>query len=637
MPIELAVFSYSRMKNEMESVWNEFKSKVNIQIIEGIFDDALKCAKNLEKEGRIDVYISAGANASVLRQNVTKPVVTIRVTGFDLLRSIQNAKTYGDKIALVSFKNNIPELLEFQDLLQTPITQVIYSSEKDLIRSISRLKRSGFNTVVGHSLACDLAEKHGMRSVLLYTRESVRQAIETACELALSTRHETEKAERLKTILDYVYSGVIATDSQGAVTVFNKGAEEIIGLSADEAIGQPIDRIIPNTRINHVIHTEKPELNQLQKIGSSYIFTNRAPIRAHNELVGVVATFQSVSTIQNAEGQIRKNLHNKGLVAKFTFDDIIGKSPLLLRTVERAQKFSQTESTILITGETGSGKELLAQGIHNHSPRRMKPFVAVNCSALPGTLLESELFGYEEGAFTGAKRGGKTGLFELAHTGTIFLDEIGEIPPSLQSSLLRVLQEREIMRVGSDRIIPVDVRVVSATNRDLRQAVKDGKMREDLYYRLNVLHVKSPPLREREGDTMLLARHYLSKFNPEIMKHPPDYVADVLSVLEAYRWPGNVRELQNVMERFSVLIKDSDMSPERLRECLNEALEQQSPPEKETSPLPPPASSPLLPPTKDISAETILRTLAQVNGNRSQAARLLGISRMTIWRKLSGQ
>lgn len=632
--VKLAIFSHPKMKDEMEAIWNEYKSKAHIQVIEGTLRDVLTQATRLENEDTFDVYISAGAHATLLRQNVRTPVVGIMVTVFDFLRSIQNAKKYDGKIAVINYNKTIPELEEIQELLKVPITQDIYTNEKELIKKLKSLKKAGIKTIIGHSNACDLAEQIGLQNVLVYTREAMRQTLENACELALLRRRELEKNERLKAILDYTYSAVIATDKHGKITVFNKEAERIVGTNANNAIDQSIETVIPNTRINKIIQTGKSELNQLQKIGSSFIFTNRVPIRAHNELVGVVATFQDVTTIQKAEVQIRKNLHDKGLVAKFTFNDILGKSPALLETIELSKQFALTESTVMITGETGTGKELLAQSIHKYSHRRTNPFVAVNCSALPETLLESELFGYEDGAFTGARRGGKTGLFELAHTGTIFLDEIGEISPALQSRLLRVLQEREIMRVGCDRIIPIDVRVITATNNDIWQAVKDRKMREDLYYRLNVLHIKLPPLRHRQGDISLLAWHYIKKFAPDMLEEYKNNFSDISSVLEAYNWPGNIRELQNVIERLTVMMKGSQKILQHPKEYLREILNYQAfaaDMEQKINY----ASSHTKTLTKDITNEVIFQVMAETKGNKVEAARRLGISRMTLWRRLN--
>ena len=618
----------------MEVVCGEFQSKACIQVIEGIFENAVKYAKELEKKGGIDIYISSGANATLLRQNVSIPVVAIRVSAFDLLRSIKDAQQYSDKIAVINYERNIPELYEMQDLLKVSVTQVVYTNETELIQQIKVLKQSGVKIIIGHSLACDLAEKYGMRSILIYSRESIRQAIESACEIALLHRQEIEKSGRLQAILDYAYSGIIATDGKGKITVFNKFAEKIVGVPSERAIGQSIAKVIPTTRINDVIRTQQAELNQLQKIGSSTILTNRIPICANNEAIGIVATFQDVNTIQQAEEKIRRDLHGRGLVAKFRFHDILGNSPLLLETVALAKKFAVTDSTVMITGETGTGKELFAQSIHNYSSRCNKAFVAVNCSSLPETLLESELFGYEEGAFTGAKHGGKMGLFEVAHTGTIFLDEIGEISPALQSRLLRVLQEREIMRVGSNRIIPIDVRFITATNSDLWKAVKEKKLRSDLYYRLNVLHINLPPLRERIGDVSILARHYIQKTNPTMLNKFDMYLPEISSILDSYDWPGNISELQNVTERLTILMNDSTVSFKQFKKYLSAILDC-------PSPMYTPIESPAIiaytdseQSHKDVPVEVIVHLLKKLNGNKSETARQLGISRMTLWRKL---
>ncbi|MDR3565990.1 MAG: sigma 54-interacting transcriptional regulator [Negativicutes bacterium] len=632
MSIKIAIFSHPRMKKEMQAVWSEYSQSMTIHVVEEFLENALTSAIDLEETGDFDVYISAGANALLLRQKVSTPVVSIRITGLDLIRSIQLAKKYEGTMAVVSFQKSIPELQEIQGLMQLSVTHVTYSNEKELRDTIYHLKDIGITTVIGHSHACDVADNMGLHSVLIYTQESMRQAIENAYEVALSRRREIEKAERLKAILDYAYSGIIATDNRGEITVFNKEAEKILRVTADEAIGRRIENVIPETHIHNVIRTQHADLNQLQKIGDIHIITNRVPIRAHKELVGVVATFQDVTTIQKAEHKIRQDLLSKGLAAKFTFTDMQGESLALLSKLELAKKFAATESTVMITGETGTGKELLAQSIHNFSPRHNKPFVAVNCSAIPDTLLESELFGYEEGAFTGARRGGKAGLFELAHTGTIFLDEIGEIPRALQSRLLRVLQEREIMRVGSSRIIPVNVRVITATNSDLWQAVSSKKMREDLYYRLNVLHIQLPPLRDRHGDIGLLARHYVKKFTLGENNTLARCLPEILSYLESYAWPGNIRELQNVVERLAVLTNGSTIPAAQIKNYLTEMLNQtdkDTDNDKERKTFATTYSTP-----KDDPA-LIFRLLDETGGNRSEVARRLGISRMTLWRRLN--
>ena len=314
--------------------------------------------------------------------------------------------------------------------------------------------------------------------------------------------------------------------------------------------------------------------------------------------------------------------------AKYSFNDIIGGSAAIRSTVDRIRKFSQVDSNVLLTGETGTGKEILAQSCHNSSGRSKGPFVAVNCAALPENLLESELFGYVEGAFTGAIRGGKAGLFEMAHQGTIFLDEVSEIPLRLQGRLLRVLQEREIMRVGDDRVIPVDVRVISATNRDLKKLTATNEFRRDLLYRLDVLHVQVPPLRERREDIPLLLRHFFLLYSRKFRKTIEKVSPAAESLLREYEWPGNIRELRNACEQLTVLSEKNTIEAEDVLRVVDFG----------PLPKPAPASNPLsAAPAPDLTPDpaAIRQALQVTGGNKTKAAQMLGISRTTLWRKLS--
>jgi transcriptional regulator with PAS, ATPase and Fis domain len=314
------------------------------------------------------------------------------------------------------------------------------------------------------------------------------------------------------------------------------------------------------------------------------------------------------------EATVRKRILATGHVATARFDDILGASEPLREAIRTAADFAATPSTVLIQGETGTGKELFAQGIHNASARRDGPFVAVNCAALPGQLLESELFGYVPGAFTGASSKGKPGLFELAHGGTIFLDEIAEMDRVTQGKLLRVLQEKKVMRLGSDQVIPVDVRVVAASNRDLRRLVADGAFRDDLFYRLNVLMLRLPPLRERAADVAPLARAFLDE-QARAQGRMSLLAPPALRALEQHPWPGNVRELQNVVARLAATVRSDVVTAAHVRQALG------------GPPLAP--SQPAFAPP----ADEIAQALAASHGRVAEAAQRLGISRSTLWRR----
>jgi len=325
-------------------------------------------------------------------------------------------------------------------------------------------------------------------------------------------------------------------------------------------------------------------------------------------------------------------MRSRGHVAKYSFDDILGKSAKIKSAIEKARRFGSVDATVLIYGETGVGKEIFAHAIHNVSPRKDGPFIAVNCAAVPENLLESELFGYAEGAFTGAKKGGKKGVFEMANGGTIFLDEISEMSDKLQTRLLRVLQEYEIMPLGDARLISVDVRVIAATNSDLRGMVEKKLFRSDLYYRINVLTLVVPALRERREDIPILVDHFLQVSNKKFQKNIKGIEPRGIDLFYAHEWPGNTRELQNIMERLVILTDGDYISADLVAESLYIS---QIKPHPTSSPQLQFETKPQKPQTKaSFDKKAILNALAATNGHKKKAARILGISRTTLWRRM---
>jgi transcriptional regulator, propionate catabolism operon regulatory protein len=346
---------------------------------------------------------------------------------------------------------------------------------------------------------------------------------------------------------------------------------------------------------------------------------------------GSIITFQESVALQRMDRSVRARQRAPQLVARYRIEDLSGTCEAIDQVRQRARRYARSDATVLIRGESGTGKELVAQGIHTESARREFAFVALNCGAFPETLLESELFGYEEGAFTGARRGGKAGLIESAHRGTLFLDEIGEMPMPLQSRLLRVLQEREVVRLGSTEPLQVDVRVVAATHRGLGERVNAGQFRADLYYRLNILNLALPPLRERSSDIAGLAARLLWQTGRVVSVDVAHAVLEpAMPLLVAYRWPGNVRELQNVIERIAVELDEMPgmrVTPELLRSIAPELQEDETASGPET----------LKQRSRKVEADEIRAMLDSFGGNREEVARTLGISKTTLWRKLSGR
>ncbi len=353
-------------------------------------------------------------------------------------------------------------------------------------------------------------------------------------------RESNKFKEQMKTILNFVPDSIIATDTAGVITEYNEASATLFGLEKEAVIGRKINTVIKALSVKDVCREKKPITNILLKINSVHIVSDKYPFMEDNKMLGVILINRKYMELENKQVKLRSKLISTGHTVKYTFNDILGVSDEILKMKKTAQKMSKTSRTILITGESGTGKEIFAQALHSASDRSKMPFVAINCATLSATLLESELFGYEEGAFTGAKKGGKIGLFEVANGGSLFLDEVGEIPYALQAKLLRVLDEKKVMRVGGTGVIQVDTRVIAATNRDLTGAVEEGTFRSDLFYRLNVFPLNLPPLRERAEDVAILFRKFIADFGRK--EHLSETLVDFVT---SYDWPGNIRELKN--------------------------------------------------------------------------------------------
>ena len=382
-----------------------------------------------------------------------------------------------------------------------------------------------------------------------------------------SVLSESEDIKRqLKTILHFTNDSIIAADLSGHITEYNESSERSFGLRKSDVLGRKINEVFPELGTDDVLEKGGAVNNEIVTIGHiPYVVNKYGVYNEENELAGVVLFFQKYMEMEKTRNKLRSKMIPKGHEARYTMDSILGKSAVIGELKNIAHKMAESSSTVLITGESGTGKEVFAQAIHNASSRKNMPFIAVNCSALAASLLESELFGYEEGAFTGARKGGKIGLFEMADKGTLFLDEIGEMPFELQAKLLRVLMEREVMRIGGTDLIRVDVRIIAATNKNLLELTREGKFREDLYYRINVLPLPLPPLRERKEDIPMLAQAFLQEFGAD-----KALSGKVLRILRGYDWPGNIRELHNCIEYMYQLSDDTieaEDIPEHIRFC----------------------------------------------------------------------
>ncbi|WP_139488580.1 sigma 54-interacting transcriptional regulator [Brevibacillus dissolubilis] len=447
---------------------------------------------------------------------------------------------------------------------------------------------------------------------------------------------QEKELRQFKDLVDQLFDGIIMIDSNGIVTMINQAYCDFLGTTIENSIGRHVTEVIENTRMHIILETGRSELGQLMRINNREIIVSRMPLREGESIVGAMGkvVFSDLRDLRNLVD--RYNIMERKLDfyrqelkrimgAKYSFDSIFADHFLVKEAIQLAKRVAQTKSSVLILGESGTGKELFAHAIHEHSPRAEGPFVRVNCAAIPKDLMEAELFGYEEGAFTGAKKGGKPGKVELANGGTLFLDEIGDMPMDMQVKLLRVLQEREVERIGATRPIMVDIRVIAATHRSLESLIREGRFREDLYYRLNVFTITIPPLRVQGKSITALANHLIHKLNAELYTQVIGLSERVEQIFLSHGWPGNVREMHNVLERAVQLAEKGVLETNHL------------PPYLQDRPIL--AQGETL--TLNLEAEmaktekrVLEMALQKSEGNKVKAASLLGMHRASLYRKL---
>jgi propionate catabolism operon transcriptional regulator len=605
-------------------------------IFEGAIKEARTAALNALKQG-YDILITPEHNARHLWGKIDTPIVAIPRTALDIARAINRAKNeYGEPLAYFESLQPYVHMSALREILNYDVKEFVFNGKQDALSKIKQAMKEGFHAVIGGAIITPLARKLGIPCVsLLPSPEDLLRAYRQALQISSVRQIEQREAMKFKHVVQYSFSGIIVADEKNRIVVFNPAAERIFGTPADQVLDQSLWKIIHREYLPGVDSKAHPQLEVLITIKKKKLMVNTIPILEEGKIHGMILTFHEVSNIQSMEEKVRRAGHVKRLSAKLQFRDIIGNSKTIRETILRAQRFAATDETVLITGESGTGKEVFAQSIHNTSSRCNHPFLAVNCSAISPTLLESELFGYAEGAFTGAQRGGKQGMFELAHPGTIFLDEIGELSREAQGHLLRVLQEKEVMRVGGANITPVNVRVIAATNRSLEKALQQGLFRWDLYHRLNILQLRLPALRDRPEDVLPLADNFVTQScaNLRLAHQIKEVLSKYEGLLIGYSWPGNVRELQNLLRRIMALI--GTLKEGRVEQVIREQL-------KESFDYP----FTLAQPVKRVKGGNLKETLTDMTfdllhqqnkaflGNKAELAKKLGIGRTTLWRKL---
>lgn len=626
----------SRMARIVEQVIPDYCDRAKVAIIETTISALRDTARDLEARGDVDVIICSGATSDYLRRHISTAILSIRMGEYDLIRALDLARARATKVGIVTYQDTHPELEAMASLFTVDIHQATYTSYDEARQQIHRLIDEGHGVIVGSSTAVEIAESSGVQGVLALNADTVRRALEDALAICRSRQQVLIQQQRLNAVLRNLSDGVIAVNTDGNIQSLNPRMAALLGISSEEALERPLAEVIADLDIGSILRSGEGEENRIVKAAGRTLSANIAPIIENGKPEGVVITCQEANAIQRADRRIRSQVKPKQFTARYHFEHLLGDTANFRAVLELARRYARADATVLVWGESGTGKELLAQSIHNVSPRRDGPFVAINCAAFPETLLESELFGYEEGAFTGSRKGGKNGLIENAHTGTLFLDEIGDMPLTLQTRLLRVLQEREVLRLGAAEPTPVDIRVIAATHRDLRARISDGAFREDLYYRLNILRLSIPPLRERTQDIPLLANAILAR-----LPHPSASTDAGRRLLERlkpdllrHQWPGNIRELENIVER-AVLSADAlsgNASTGALKALFTELFEPQS--RLTQDPGQTSTTQDLRSLSRAHESNRVREMVAQCQGDMDAAARCLGISRTTLWRRL---
>ena len=592
-----------------------------------------------EISGVAEELIQSGAQALIARGGnfndlqrcgLPVPLVELTISTQDVLMELSRVIDRYDSIWLV-----LSEWVNFdydrcRALLPEKVHCFRYSPVEEMLEFMKNLEAPERTLIIGGGFTLTPAAARGFDAIQLRSSpDSLRESYENALHILRERDKEAAKAQQFATILANVEDGVVVLDTKSRVTLCNRKAEELLEQPYRALAGRELCHSLPQFAAVQKAYGQGKRSEQLVQAGSHTLSVKAAPVTdlaGDVPVGGTLLTLRDVTKIQELEKNLRFQLSKRGLTAKYHFDDILTREDSMRRLIQWAQDCAKSDNTVMIYGESGTGKELFAQSIHNASARRDCPFVAVNCAALTESLLESELFGYEAGAFTGARKEGRAGLFELAHRGTLFLDEVNSMSLSTQAKILRVIEQKEVMRLGSDYIIPLDVRIITAANENLVQMVRRDAFRRDLFFRLNVLEVCIPPLNQRPRDILYLFRYFIAQLQGVPLREVK-LTPELGQALLAHNWWGNVRELRNVAQRYAV----RGDGPDTLDALFPEGAEM--------------ADSLVV--GEDLRVDLkeldkvveglVIQSLLDRGLTKTQTAKALGISRTALFKKLEGQ
>lgn len=608
--------------------------------IEGYFERAIDYAYKAEKEG-YDSIIARGVVYRAISQKMNTPVIYAGETLYDIIEALHKVKirdNQKNQVYLFDLEGSPQPDCNFVKILNSIfnielniLTYASFEECKEIL--LNKVDRGGI--VIAGNFVVRLCEEYGIENILSESGyNTLYEAFQEALKIAKIRKYEMLERNKIKTILDFAYEGIAYINRDMEAEILNPMAKRLLGFEENGVYEGKCLKDGELKRLCQKVISEGEIITEeiLTANNGTKLMCNMIPVITRDEIKGLTVTFKEITKVIQMEKKIRRELTSNVPGAKYFVEDIIGESDSIRACKKLVKQFGKYNSNVLIYGQTGTGKELFAQSIHNESTRKNEPFLAINCATLPEQLLESELFGYTEGSFTGAKKGGKPGLFELAHGGTLYLDEIAEMPMASQSKLLRVLQEGEIRRIGDDKILPVDVRIIASSHKNLYEQIKENNFREDLFYRLNVMSLTIPPLNDRREDIPYLIKHFLTLYKERFeVDRTIEFDSDTIEFLMHYKWRGNVRQLQNFIERVYVYDLSDKVDEQQVRGLLREfdMLLDADGGLTHKDELPTKVKN-----LSEATTQIVKEAIDMFDGNRTRAASYLGVSRTYIWRKL---
>lgn len=567
-------------------------------------------------------------------KNLGYSCVHIQKTDMDIIKAILKAKTHANMVGIVAHTYENIDIQLLEDICDIPLKKIEYTTAYELQSKLKDAIAEGCHAIVGGGLSHAITKQYtGIASFPVKPSHfSLRLALERAKVIAKIKREERLRHDQLFSVLKVFSDGVVVIDENKQCVYHNKNALQLIS-PGYKISSKQLKQYYGQLFLEEALKQGSSFTDEQVTIHGRHLLVSTIPLFVDANRRGAVAFLRDVASLYDLTGRVRASQKKAGVAASSTIDDLLGNHPSIKRLKHLITTFAPHDASVLIHGETGSGKDLVAQALHNASRRKNGPFWAINCAAIQESLLESELFGYEGGAFTGAKRAGKAGMFELAHGGTLFLDEVGELSPGAQSSLLRVLENHEVLRVGGSHAIPVDVRIISASHKYLPKLVAEGLFRADLFYRLASLRLQVPPLREHIEDIPLLLEPLLARYGKrsEILDHT------ILNELCHHVWPGNVRELRSVVESYIILLGNNNTADVNLfADVFRQWRDDQTPNTSVVNPEDTHTGT-LKERMGVLRKQIVQKTIENCAWDKSRAAQELGISYGTLWRILSGE